>query len=134
MAIGRIFLSAAFSLALFSSVPVALAAQDASGPEASPKRIPGVVNANAVYVRSRASEDAYPTMMLKKGAPVMVVGAKGNFLKIVPPDGSFAYVPKSFVMMRGDGTVGRMTKEWIARVGSSLNELAAEPMATLHEG
>src|SRR6185312_12837476 len=59
---------------------------------------------------------------------------KGNWLKIEPPEGSFAYIPKSFVNMRGDGTIGRMTKDWIARTGSELNELAAEPMAQVHEG
>ena len=71
-------------------------------------------------------------MMLKKDQTVTVVSIKGQWLKIVPPPGSFAYIPKSFVLMRGDGTVGRMKKDWIAHVGSSLNELATEPMATVH--
>ena len=83
-------------------------------------------------MRSRASEDAYPTMMLKKDQTVTVVSIKGQWLKIVPPPGSFAYIPKSYVMMRGDGTVGRMKRDWIAHVGSTLNEMGSEPMATIH--
>jgi hypothetical protein len=110
-----------------------VAAQEAAQAEAASQH-QGRITANSVYVRSRASEDAYPTMMLKKEQVITVVGVKGSWLKIVPPEGSFAYVPKSFVILRGDGTVGRMSREWIARVGSNLNELAAEPMATLHEG
>jgi hypothetical protein len=108
-------------------------AQDAVQTDAASQH-QGRITAASVYVRSRASEDAYPTMMLKKEQVVTVVGVKGTWLKIVPPEGSFAYVPKSFVILRNDGTVGRMSREWIARVGSNLNELAAEPMATLHEG
>jgi uncharacterized protein YgiM (DUF1202 family) len=134
MVSGRLFLSATLSLAACSAIPPVLCAQDAAQGELTGKKIQGVVNANAVYVRSRASEDAYPTMMLKKGDEVTVVGAKSTWLKIVPPDKSFAYVPKSYVNMHGDGTVGTMQREWIARVGSSLNELAAEPMATVHQG
>ena len=134
MACGRFLLSVTLSVAACSAMTPVLCAQESGQGEVSGKKIQGVVNANAVYVRSRASEDAYPTMMLKKGDEVTVVGAKGSWLKIVPPDKSFAYVPKSYVNMHGDGTVGTMQREWIARVGSSLNELAAEPMATVHQG
>ena len=131
MGLGRTFLSGAV-FAAFLFVPSIILAQEAPASDAGVKRIGGIVNARSVYVRSRASEDAYPTMMLNKGDEVTVVGAKGNFLKIIPPKGSFAYVPKSFVQMHGDGTVGKVTKECFARVGSNLNELAAEPMASLH--
>jgi uncharacterized protein YgiM (DUF1202 family) len=138
MASGRLLIAATLSLATSAAVPTALFAQGASAQEAAQTGEAGAhqgrVTANGVYVRSRASEDAYPTMKLKKDQIVTVVGVKGVWLKIVPPPGSFAYVPKSFVILRGDGTVGRMSREWIARVGSSENELAAEPMATLHEG
>jgi len=134
MASGRFFLAAALSLSICAALPPALRAQDAVPSDADAKRIQGRITANGVYVRARASEEGYTTMKLKKDQVVTVVGAKGVWLKIVPPPGSFAYVPKSFVTLRLDGTVGRMSREWIARVGSSENELAAEPMATLHEG
>jgi hypothetical protein len=134
MVSGRLLLSATLSFAGWCAITPVISAQEAAQADVTGKKIQGVVNANAVYVRSRASEDAYPTMMLKKGDEVTVVGAKANWLKIVPPEKSFAYVPKSYVLMHGDGTAGTMQREWIARVGSSLNELAAEPMATVHQG
>ena len=138
MVSGRLLLAATLSLATSAALPSIAPAQEAAQTEAGSQhessQHQGRITANSVFVRSRASDDAYPTMMLKKEQVVTVVGVKGNWLKIVPPDGSFAYVPKSFVILRGDGTVGRMSREWIARVGSNLNELAAEPMATLHEG
>lgn len=132
MASGRFLLAATLSIASCATLTPVLCAQESSQSEPN-RRILGEVNANNVYVRSRASEDAYATKMLKKGDHVTVVGEKGNWLKIEPPEGSFAYIPKSFVNMRNDGTVGRMTKDWIARTGSDLNELAAEPMAQVHQ-
>ena len=135
MASGRLFLAAALSLSTFASIPSFLRAQDSSPGETESKHtFIGKVNANAVYVRSRASEDGYPTMKLSKDAEVTIVGMRGNWLKIIPPDGSFAYVPKSFVILRGDGTIGRANRETIARAGSDLNELAAQPLAPVHEG
>jgi len=135
MSSGRLFLAAAVSLFACAALSPSLRGQESAQGDTEGKHIfLGVVNANSVYVRSRSSEDAYATRMLKRGDEVTVVGIKGNWLKIVPPPGSFAYVPKSFVILRNDGTVGRMSKDWIARVGSSLNELAVEPMAQLHEG
>ena len=139
MASGRLLLAATLSLATSAALPSIAPAQEAAaqteaGSQHESSQHQGRITANSVFVRSRASEDAYPTMMLKKEQVVTVVGVKNSWLKIVPPEGSFAYVPKSFVILRGDGTVGRMSREWIARVGSNLNELAAEPMATLHEG
>lgn len=135
MASGRLFLTATLSLTTFAAVPSFLRAQESAQTETESKHtFIGKVNANAVYVRSRASEDGYPTMKLSKDAEVTVVGMKGNWLKIIPPDGSFAYVPKSFIILRGDGTVGRANREIVARAGSDLNELAAQPLAPVHEG
>jgi uncharacterized protein YgiM (DUF1202 family) len=135
MASGRLFLAATLALSTCAALPAVLRAEDSSQSESDAKRVfTGEVNANSVFVRSRASEDAYPTMKLSKGMKVTVVGIKGQWLKIEPPDGSFAYVPKSFVIMRNDGTVGRMNREWIAKAGSELNDLAAQPLATVHDG
>ena len=94
----------------------------------------GEVNANGVQIRSRPSEDAYATMKLKKGDRVTVVGIRGPWLKIEPPEGSFAYVAKSFIELHGDGTVGRATRDTFAHAGSQLNELAVVTMATIHQG
>ena len=135
MASGRLFLAATLALSTCAALPVVVRAEDSGQTDSDAKRVfTGEVNANSVFVRSRASEDAYPTMKLSKGMKVTVVGIKGQWLKIEPPDGSFAYVPKSFVIMRNDGTVGRMNREWIAKAGSELNDLAAQPLSTVHDG
>lgn len=136
MASGRFFLTAAVSLWTFAALPPYVAAEDTSQAETDAKHaFLGELNANAVYVRCRPSEEgAYATMKLNRGDKVTVVGIKGTWLKILPPDGSFAYVPKSFVIMRNDGTVGRMNREWIAKAGSQLNDLVVQPLATVHEG
>src|SRR5690242_11062752 len=65
--------------------------------ESSKFQAVGAVNANAVFVRSGPSENDYPVMKLDKGAQVTVVGARFEWLKIVPPDGSFCYVAKAYV-------------------------------------
>lgn len=135
MASGRFLLAATLSLSASTALPPIASAQDNSQAESENRHtFLGEVNANAVFVRSRASEDAYPTMRLNKGDQVTVVGIRGNWLKITPPANSFAYVPKSFINLRADGTIGRANREAIARAGSDLNELAAQPLATVHEG
>jgi SH3-like domain-containing protein len=135
MARGRFFLIAILVVSVCGGVPAALLAEDSSQTDGDSRHVfQGQINANSVYVRSRASEDAYPTMKLSRGMKITVIGIKGQWLKIEPPEGSFAYVPKSFVIMRGDGTVGRMNREWMAKAGSDLNDLAAQPIATVHEG
>src|ERR1019366_6740053 len=81
----------------------------------------GIVNSNEVYVRSGPGENYYATIKLDKGAKVMVVGLKYNWLKIIPPDGSFSYVAKAFVEKRGDGSTGQVTKPDLnVRAGSDL--------------
>lgn len=135
MARGRFFLAAALSLSTLVALPSVCFAEDSAASDSVGGHVfQGEVNANAVFVRSRASEDAYPTQKLAKGTVVTVVGIKGQWLKIDPPEGSFAYVPKSFINLRGDGTVGRATRDTIAHAGSQLNELAIAALATVHEG
>jgi len=136
MASGRFLLAATVSLWTFAALPPYVAAEDTSQTETDAKHaFLGELNANAVYVRCRPSEEgAYATMKLNRGDKVTVVGIRGTWLKVLPPDGSFAYVPKSFVIMRNDGTVGRMNREWIAKAGSQLNDLVVQPLATVHEG
>ena len=88
--------------------------------------------ARTAAFRSGARDDAYPTMKLDKGAQVTVVGLKFAWLKILPPEGSFAYVPKVYIERRGNGSVGRATREtiakddFIARLRRELKEAAAD--------
>jgi hypothetical protein len=108
--------------------PTLSPAQDAETPVASVEnsrfQFEGVVNANAVYVRSGPSENDYPTTKLDRGSRVTVVGHRFNHLKILPPEGSFCYVAKVYVEKRGDGSIGRVVNNTInVRVGSSLNPM-----------
>src|SRR5437870_10093343 len=83
------------SAAVFAAAPaVVFAADEAAAPAVDNSKVSfaGVVNSNAVYVRSGPGENYYATLKLEKGAQVTVVGLKFDWLKIVPPDGSFSYV------------------------------------------
>ncbi|HWE01684.1 MAG TPA: hypothetical protein VG326_04680 [Tepidisphaeraceae bacterium] len=138
MATRRSLFIAAVSVGLSVSTFTPLArAQDAAGAqdvETAKHNFIGVINAPSVFVRSAPREDAYPTMKLEKGQNVTVVGMKYKWLKILPPEGSFAYVPKAYVNQRGDGKVGRAAHEVFAKVGSSLNQLKTAPMGKIEEG
>jgi SH3-like domain-containing protein len=86
-------------------------------------------------VRCGPAESYYPTMKLDKGARVTVVGMKLDWLKIVPPDGSFCYISKAFVDRNGDGTAGKVNKDAVnVRAGSTLNSLKVVPLCQLSIG
>lgn len=122
----RRFALACFSLSILALLAPSLRAQEAAPEtvvENSRYQIEGVINGNAVYVRSGPSENDYPTMQLSKSTPVTVVGERFTWLKITPPEGSFCYVAKAYVNRTGDGSMGQSTGTPYVRVGSSLNQL-----------
>jgi len=130
----RPFILSAISFGFLAAVPAAIVrADDTADVENAKHNFIGAINGSSVFVRSAPREDAYPAMKLDKGAQVTVVGIKFKWLKILPPEGSFAYVPKAYVNKRGDGKVGRATREVIAKVGSSLNQLKTAPMGKVDE-
>ena len=137
MAARRLFLSTTLSIAACATVlsPIAFG-EDAAATQDEMAKQPwlGQINANAVFIRSAAREDAYPVTKLDKGTQVTIVGMKFKWLKIVPPEGSFAYVPKAWVDRRGNGNVGRASRELIAKVGSNLMEVKTAPMAKIDQG
>ena len=93
-----------------------------------------VINADNVYVRSGAGDNYYPTMKLNKGVKVTVIGEKFDWLKIVPPPGSFSYVGKHFVEKTGEG-VGKVNRADVnVRAGSELNALKTTVQAQLSSG
>ncbi|MGN6625176.1 MAG: SH3 domain-containing protein [Tepidisphaeraceae bacterium] len=97
----------------------------------------GLINADNVYVRSGASENDYPVLKLSKGDTVVVVGAKGDWLKILPPDGVFCVVGKVWVEKRGDGSIGRVrdgSTNANVRVGSNLNDMKAKVVTQVKPG
>ena len=132
-------IAAAASLAI-SAVPVTVYAQAVEDPalkevENSKYSTSGVVMSNAVYVRCGPGDNYYPTLKLDKGAKVKVVGAKFDWLKIVPPDGSFCYVARLYVDRHGDGSVGRVNKDSInVRAGSALSALKIGILCDLNQG
>lgn len=135
--------AAALSLAVFGSSNALLRAQEAPAPsdqsqpdsENSRFKVAGVVNANAVQVRSGPGAGYYATMKLDKGANVTVVGTKFEWLKILPPEGSFCYIGKVFVERHGDGNTGKVTKQDVnVRAGSALNDLKTTVVGHLNTG
>jgi uncharacterized protein YgiM (DUF1202 family) len=96
---------------------------------------PGIVNAPAVFARCGPADSYYPTVKLEKGDKVTVVGIKLEWLKIVPPTGSFCYISKAFVDRTGDGTSGKVNKDGVnVRAGSTQNMLKVVPLCTLATG
>lgn len=89
-----------------------------------PNQYAGAINSDDVYVRSGPGDNFYATSKLDKGAPVVVVGIHDQWLKILPPQGSFSYVAKAYVDKTGDGSTGRVTRsELNVRAGSDLNAM-----------
>ena len=89
--------------------------------ETSTYTFAGEVNSDLAVVRSGPSENDYPTLKLAKGAKLVVVGYRFDWLKIEPPEGSFCLVSQAFVDKRGDGTLGRIANQRATvRVGSAL--------------
>ncbi|MGA3067236.1 MAG: hypothetical protein ABSF29_10360 [Tepidisphaeraceae bacterium] len=103
--------------------------------ENSKYQFEGAVNTSAVFVRSGPGEGYYATQKLEKGATVTVVGIKFDWLKIVPPEGSFSYVGSVFVDRSGDGSVGRVNRNDVnVRCGSLLNEMKTTVQTHLNAG
>jgi SH3-like domain-containing protein len=127
---------------VLAALPLAAApapAGDDAAPDAQVENaknsFPGIVTANSVYVRCGPAESYYPTLKLDKGARVTVVGMKLDWLKIIPPDGSFCYISKAFVDRNGDGTAGKVNKDAVnVRAGSTLNALKVVPLCQLSVG
>jgi uncharacterized protein YgiM (DUF1202 family) len=133
-------IAAATSLAI-SAAPGYLFAQVAE-PDTSIKEVEnsrfstsGLIVSNSVFVRCGPGENYYATMKLDKGAKVKVVGAKFDWLKVTPPEGSFCYVARLYVDRHGDGKVGRVIKDSInVRAGSTLSALKIGILCELSQG
>lgn len=121
--LARFCFSPLLMVGVFSAAPVFAQETQEIAIETSKYQIEGLVNGNAVFVRSGGSENDYAVMQLNKGAAVTVVGERFNWLKITPPEGSFCYVAKAYVNRAGDGSIGQSTGTPYVRVGSSLNQL-----------
>jgi len=95
----------------------------------------GVVNADSVLVRSGPSDNYYITGKLAKGTPITVVGIKFEWLKIVPPEGSFSVVAKNLVTRDANATTGRINADNVnIRAGSSVVPLKITVQCKLPKG
>ena len=126
------------AIALFVLSSAVLFAQDAvPQPDVANSKfqINGVINADSVYVRSGPGEGYYPTQELTKNAPITVVGIKFDWLKILPPDGSFSYVGSVFVDRVGDSSIGKVNRNDVnIRAGSTVNAMKTTVQTRLNAG
>jgi hypothetical protein len=134
-------LSLGLSLTSPLLVPTLSLAADEEGVRAVPEvenskfQFIGEINTNGIPVRSGPSNNFYSTMKLDKNQLVTVVGMKYDWLKIVPPKGSFSYVPQAYVTRRGEGgKMGRVTSPLNVRAGSSVNAMKTTVQTKLEEG
>src|SRR5208283_4996435 len=98
-------------------------------------QINGVINVDSVYIRSGPGEGYYPTQELSKGAAVTVVGIKFDWLKILPPEGSFSYVNAAFVDHTGDSAIGKINRNNVnVRAGSLTNAMKTTVQTHLDAG
>lgn len=99
----------------------------------APYSFVGSVNGSGVNVRSGPAESYYPTAQLNKGDRVVVVGSKFDWLKIVPPKGSFSYISKKFVTQEPGSSIGVVTGTNVrVLAGSTLNQLKVQEQLKLN--
>lgn len=99
---------------------LAAAADPAGKTPAGPDPYVGEVTGDNIYVRSGPSTNYYPVTKLNAGARVTVVGAEGEWVAVVPPEGCFSLVADSYVDA-GDGIHGVINGRNVrVRCGSNL--------------
>ena len=95
----------------------------------------GMINANAVNIRSGPSENYYPCMKAERGARVTVVGIKFDWLKIVPLEGCYSVIAKNLVDREGQSHQGTVnTENSRVRAGSSLVVVKTTVQCLLKKG
>ncbi|MCY2951957.1 MAG: hypothetical protein NTU53_08270 [Planctomycetota bacterium] len=136
----RVTVLAAFCFAVaLSSIAIAAAPIeriDVQPPvENSSFQFAGIINGNSVKIRSGPSENYYITASVDKGAPVTVVGIKFDWLKIIPPEGSYSLISKTFVSRDGQTNTGTVVGDNVrVRAGSSVTTLKATVQCMLKKG
>ena len=118
-----------------AAAPAAPVAADAATEDVPNARYSfvGTVNGSGVNVRSGPADSYYPTAQLNKGDRVVVVGIKFDWLKIVPPKGSFSYISKKFVRQDPGSSVGVITATNVRVIaGSSMNQLKVQEQMKLN--
>jgi hypothetical protein len=126
------------TIALFLiSAPASFAQDAVRQPDVANSKfqIDGVINTDSVYVRSGPGEGYYPTQEISKNTDVTVVGIKFDWLKIIPPEGSFSYVGSMFVDRVGDSAIGKINRNEVnIRCGSTVNAMKTTVQTQLNAG
>ena len=131
---GRAALAAGLSLA--AAAPLASPRGAAAQPDGAPARAAapagpaaadqreGVLNADAL-VFSGPGTHSYPTMRLEKGTRIIASGPviKDEWLRIVPPEGSFSYISQAVVNRYDTGNKGKVKAPADVKAGSALQPL-----------
>ena len=92
------------------------------------------INANDVYVRSGDSLNHYTIIKLKAGDRVTVVGERGEWYEILPPEGAFSLVSGDYIDTPDDKTGIVNGANVRVRAGSLLNENKYTVQALLNKG
>jgi len=84
----------------------------------------GEATGNDVYVRSGPSANHYPVCKINAGIRVTVVGETGEWLEVLPPDGTFSFVSGDYVDSP-DGRQGVINGDNVrVRAGSGIEDFA----------
>ena len=123
----------AASLTLAAALPERMETQPLV--ENSKFQFEATINANAVNIRSGTSENYYPVAKLDRGVRVTVVGIRQDWLKIVPPEGTYSVISKAFVTREGNTSVGIVAGENVrVRAASTLSPLKVTVQCMLKKG
>jgi uncharacterized protein YgiM (DUF1202 family) len=137
MATRPILLSAIFAAILTVSAwaSFAKAAEEQPQVENARFQFSGVINTDAVMLRSGPGENYYITTKLAKGTPITVVGIKFDWLKVIPPESSFSVVAKNFVTRDGTTNIGHINAADVnIRAGSNVVPLKVTVQCKLPKG
>jgi len=92
------------------------------------------VNANDVYVRSGDSTNHYTVCKLQAGDKVAVLSQRGEWVEILPPEGTFSLISGDYVDTTDDKT-GVVSGDRVrVRAGSNLNDSKYTVQAMLDRG
>lgn len=130
--------------AVLMGLAVVLLASSRAGAQATPtvgdpviaeRQFIGAASRDGVVIRSGATGSHLAVMTLADKQEVVVVNAEGDFLRILPPEGTFCLVPKARVALTdatdGGNKIGRVNEPCSVRAGSRIIDNPGETMIRL---
>jgi hypothetical protein len=95
----------------------------------------GQISSENVFLRSGPGENHYPTLRLNKGAEVTVIGIKFDWLKVLPPEGSYSAISKDFVQRLEGSRTGTVTATNVrVRAAGNVSNLKTMVQCQLNTG